>query len=154
IAGARGGGARAQLSLNLSGQRFQFNHFTLDGVENTDPNFGTYLFLPSVDALQEFKVETGTYSAEFGKNMTQVNVITKSGTNELHGTMFEFVRNTAMDARNFSQLPTAPVQQLKRNQFGFTLGGPIVIPKVVNGRNKLFFFANYEGQRQRVGSLQ
>ncbi len=153
IAGARGGGARAQLSLNLSGQRFQFNRFTLDGVENTDPNFGTYLFLPSVDALQEFKVETGTYSAEFGKNMTQVNVITKSGTNELHGSLFEFVRNTAMDARNFFQLPNAPIQPLKRNQFGFTLGGPVVIPKVLNGRNKLFFFANYEGQRQRVGSL-
>jgi hypothetical protein len=154
IAGARGGGARAQLSLNLSGQRFQFNHFTLDGVENTDPNFGTYLFLPSVDALQEFKVETGTYSAEFGKNMTQVNVITKSGTNEFHGSLFEFVRNTSMDARNFFQLPNAPVQPLKRNQFGFTVGGPVLIPKVVNGRNKLFFFANYEGQRQRVGSLQ
>lgn len=154
IAGARGGGARAELSLNLSGQRFQFNRFTLDGVENTDPNFGTYLFLPSVDALQEFNVETGTYSAEFGKNMTQVNVITKSGTNEFHGSLFEFVRNTAMDARNFFQLPNAPVQPLKRNQFGFTLGGPVMIPKVINGRNKLFFFANYEGQRQRVGSLQ
>lgn len=64
IAGARGGGARAQFTLNLSGQRFQFNRFTLDGIENTDPNFGTYLFLPSVDALLEFKVETGTYSAE------------------------------------------------------------------------------------------
>jgi len=153
IAGARGGGARAQFSLNLSGQRFQFNRFTLDGVENTDPNFATYLFLPSVDALQEFKVETGTYSAEFGRNMTQVNVITKSGTNELHGSLFEFVRNTAMDARNFFQLANAPVQPLKRNQFGFTVGGPVVIPKVINGRNKLFFFVNYEGQRQRVGSL-
>ncbi|MBV6431262.1 MAG: hypothetical protein IANPNBLG_01391 [Bryobacteraceae bacterium] len=154
IAGARGGGARAQFTLNLSGQRFQFNRFTLDGVENTDPNFGTYLFLPSVDALQEFKVETGTYSAEFGRNVTQVNVITKSGTNQLHGSLFEFVRNTAMDARNFFQLPNAPVQPLKRNQFGFTLGGPVVIPKVMNGRNKLFFFVNYEGQRQRTGSLQ
>ena len=154
IAGARGGGARAQFSLNLSGQRFQYNRFTLDGVENTDPNFATYLFLPSVDALQEFKVETGTYSAEFGRNMTQVNVITKSGTNELHGSLFEFVRNTSMDARNFFQLPNAPIQPLKRNQFGFTVGGPIVIPKLVNGRNRLFFFANYEGQRQRVGSLQ
>jgi hypothetical protein len=154
IAGLRGGGARAEFQLNLSGQRLQFNRYTLDGVENTDPNFGTYLYQPSVDALQEFKVETGAYSAEFGKNMTQVNVVTKSGTNELHGSLFEFVRNTAMDARNFFQLPNAPAQPLKRNQFGFTVGGPVRIPKVVDGRNKLFFFANYEGQRQRVGSLQ
>ena len=86
IAIARGGGGpRADFQLNLSGQRLQFNHFMLDGVENTDPNFGTYLYQPSVDALQEFKVESGTYSAEFGRNMTQINVITKSGTNELHG---------------------------------------------------------------------
>jgi hypothetical protein len=154
IAIARGGGGpRADFQLNLSGQRLQFNHFMLDGVENTDPNFGTYLYQPSVDALQEFKVESGTYSAEFGRNMTQINVITKSGTNELHGSLFEFVRNTAFDARNFFQLPNAPVQPLKRNQFGFTAGGPIVIPKLINGRNKLFFFANYEGQRQRIGSL-
>jgi len=154
IAFARGGGGpRAEFQLNLSGQRLQFNHFMLDGVENTDPNFGTYLYQPSVDALQEFKVESGTYSAEFGRNMTQINVVTKSGTNELHGSLFEFVRNTSMDARNFFQLPNAPVQPLKRNQFGFTLGGPIWIPKVYDGRNKLFFFANYEGQRQRVGSL-
>src|SRR5262245_3010952 len=153
IAGARGGGARAQFSLNLSGQRFQFNRFTLDGVENTDPNFATYLYLPSVDALQEFKVETGTYSAEVGRNMTQVTVITKSGTNNIHGSAFEFVRNTSLDARNFFQLPNAPIQPLKRHQFGFTLGGPVVIPKALNGRNKLFFFVNYEGQRQRVGSL-
>ena len=99
--------------MNLSGQRFQYNRFTLDGVENTDPNFATYLFLPSVDALQEFKVETATYSAEFGRNVTQVNVITKSGTNELHGSLFEFVRNATMDARNFFQLANAPVQPLK-----------------------------------------
>jgi len=154
IAFARGGGGpRAEFQLNLSGQRLQFNHFMLDGVENTDINFGTYLYQPSVDALQEFKVESGTYGAEFGRNMTQINVITKSGTNEFHGSLFEFVRNTAMDARNFFQLRTAPVQPLKRNQFGFTVGGPVLIPKVFNGRNKLFFFANYEGQRQRVGSL-
>jgi hypothetical protein len=154
IAFARGGGGpRAEFQLNLSGQRLQFNHFMLDGVENTDVNFGTYLYQPSVDALEEFKVESGTYSAEFGRNMTQINVVTKSGTNEFHGSLFEFVRNTAMDARNFFQLPNAPVQPLKRNQFGFTLGGPVRIPKLVDGRNKLFFFANYEGQRQRVGSL-
>lgn len=154
IAFARGGGGpRADFQLNLSGQRLQFNHFMLDGVENTDPNFGTYLYQPSVDALQEFKVETGTYSAEFGRNMTQINVVTKSGTNEFHGSLFEFVRNTSLDARNFFQLPTAPTQPLKRNQFGFTFGGPVRLPKLIDGRNKLFFFANYEGQRQRVGSL-
>ena len=109
IAIARGGGGpRADFQLNLSGQRLQFNHFMLDGVENTDPNFGTYLYQPSVDALQEFKVETGTYSAEFGRNMTQINVITKSGTNEFHGSLFEFVRNTQWTPGISSSFRTRP----------------------------------------------
>lgn len=153
IATARGGGDRANFQLNLSGQRFQYNHYSLDGVENTDPNYGSYLFQPSVDALQEFNVETSTYSAEYGHNMAQVNVITKSGTNQYHGTLFEFVRNTDFDANNFFQSPTVPVQVLKRNQFGGVIGGPVRIPKLYNGRDRLFFFFNYEGVRQTKGTL-
>ena len=116
-------------------------------MENTDPNFATYLYLPSVDALQEFKVETGTYSAEFGRNMTQVTVITKSGTNKFTAAHSNLSATRPWTRGNFFQLPNAPIQPLKSHQFGFTLGGPVVIPKVVNGRNKLFFFVNYEGQR-------
>ena len=101
-AGDRQGGTRAQQQLSISGQRREFNYFTLDGVDNTDVNFNTYIFLPSVDALEEFKVQTGIYSAEFGRAASQVNVVTKSGSNQLHGTVFEFHRNDAMDSRPYS----------------------------------------------------
>ena len=153
IAIARGGGDRSVFQLNLAGQRLEYVHYTLDGIENTDPNYGTYLVQPSIDALQEFNVETGTYSAEFGHNMSQMNVVTKSGTNQYHGSLFEFLRNTKMDAKNFFQQPNTPVSILKRNQFGFVLGGPVHIPHVVNGHDKLFFLFNYEGQRQNQQNL-
>jgi hypothetical protein len=153
IAQARGGGDRSQFQLNLAGQRFQSVHYTLDGLENTDFNYGTYLVQPSIDALQEFNVETGTYSAEFGHNMSQMNVVTKSGTNQYHGSLFEFLRNTDMDAKNFFQPANSPIEVLKRNQFGFVLSGPIRIPHVFNGHDKLFFLLNYEGQRQNQQNL-
>jgi len=149
VGAQRMGGARNDFGMNLSGSRVQWTHYTLDGAPNTDPNFGTYLFQPSVDALQEFKVETGTYSAEFGHGLGQVNVITKSGTNEYHGSAFEFLRNAELDAKNYFDKATSPIPPFKRNQFGFTLGGPVQIPKVVNGKDKLFWFFDYEGLRQR-----
>ena len=94
-AGDRQGGSRANQQISISGQRREFNYYTLDGVDNTDVNFNTYIFLPSVDALEEFKVQTGIYSAEFGRAAGQVNVVTKSGSNAFHGTVFEFHRNDA-----------------------------------------------------------
>ena len=148
IAQARGGGDRSNFQLNIAGQRLENNHYMLDGVENTDPNYGTYLIQPSVDALQEFKVETSTYSAEYGHNLAQINVLTKSGTNQYHGTLFEFLRNSDLDAKNFFDRGGAPNPPFKRNQFGGVIGGPVQIPKVFDGRNKLFFFFNYEGLRQ------
>ena len=101
-AGDRQGGSRANQQLSISGQRREFNYYTLDGTDNTDVNFNTYILLPSVDALEEFKVQTGIYSAEFGRAASQVNVVTKSGTNQFHGTVFEFHRNDAFDSRPFS----------------------------------------------------
>ena len=98
-AGDRQGGTRANQQLSISGQRREFNYYTLDGADNTDVNFNTYIFLPSVDALEEFKVQTGVYSAEFGRGASQVNVVTKSGSNSLHGTVFEFHRDDALDAQ-------------------------------------------------------
>lgn len=95
IAQARGGGDRSNFQLNIAGQRYEYNHYTLDGVENTDPNYSTYLFQPSVDALQEFKVDTSTYSAEYGHSVAQISVITKSGGNAYHGALFEFLRNSS-----------------------------------------------------------
>jgi hypothetical protein len=147
----RMGGARNQFALNVAGQRVHFNHYSLDGMENTDPNFNTYLFLPSIDALQEFKVESGLFSAEYGRAIAQVNVSTKSGANEFHGVAFEFLRNSALDARNFFASVNPP---FKRNQFGGTFSGPVRIPKLVDGRNKLFFMFNYEGLRERRALTQ
>ena len=144
----------AQTTVSVSGQRIFFNHYALDGIENTDPSFNSYLFLPLLDALQEFKVESGIFTAEYGHNMTQINVTTKSGTNQFHGSAFEFLRNSALDAKNFFDSPTRPIPPFKRNQFGAVLGGPVLIPKIVNGRNKLFFFFDYEGLRERKALTQ
>lgn len=144
----RMGGQRNAFSLNVAGQRLSYNHYSLDGVENTDPNFNTYLFLPSVDALQEFKVESGTYGAEYGRGLSQVNITSRGGTNEYHGALFEFLRNSQLDAKNYFD-PKGPIAPFKRNQFGGTVGGPIRIPKLLDGRNKLFFFFDYEGLRER-----
>ena len=149
-AGSRQGGIRADQSISVAGQRANFNHFTLDGVENTDPNFNTFVVLPSIDALQEFKVQTGVYPAEFGREATQINVLTKSGGNEYHGTLFHFLRNDKIDSKNYAFTTARPPKDpFKWNQFGFTLSGPVSIPKLFNGRNRLFFMANYEWFRQR-----
>lgn len=149
-AGGRQGGIRSQQSISVAGQRSNFNHFTLDGVENTDPNFNIFVILPSIDALQEFKVQTGVYPAEFGRQTTQINVLTKSGSNQFHGTVFEFLRNDKLDAQNYAfTVARPPKDPFKWNQYGFTLGGPVRLPKVVNGKDKLFFMANYEAFRQR-----
>ena len=149
-AGARQGGIRAAQTISVAGQRTNFNHYTLDGVENTDPNFNTFVVMPSIDALQEFKVQTGVYPAEFGRQTTQINVLTKSGTNQYHGTLFEFLRNDKMDAKPYSFTAIRTTKDpFKWNQYGFTLGGPVRIPKIFNGKDKLFFMGNYESFRKR-----
>ena len=149
-ASGRQGGDRATQSFSIAGQRREYNQYTLDGVVNQDVNFNTYAFLPSIDAVEEFKVQTGVYSAEFGREAAQVNVSTKSGTNEYRGVLFEFVRDDAFDARPYPFTSVRPEKSpFKWNQFGFTLGGPVRIPRVTNGTNKLFFMTNYEGFRLR-----
>jgi hypothetical protein len=135
------GGLRAQQSITANGQRNTFDHFTLDGIENTDPNFNTYILLPSLDALEEFKVQAATYPADYGYGVIQINVTTRSGSNSFHGSGFEFLRNSWFDAKNFFDSATSPIPEFRRNQFGGTLGGPIL-------KNKLFFMANYEGLRE------
>lgn len=149
-AGSRQGGDRASQSISVAGQRIMFDNFTLDGVNNTDPNFNTYVVLPSIDALQEFKVQTGVYPAEFGHNSTQINVSTKPGGNHYHGALFEFLRNDVLDAKPYAFTANPPAKSpFKWNQYGFELDGPVRIPKVFNGRDKVFFMANYESFRQR-----
>ncbi len=151
-AGSRQGGTRSTQNISLAGQRAQFNRFTLDGIENTDVNFNTYIILPSIDALQEFKVQTGIFPAEFGRATSQINVSTKSGTNGLHGAVFEFLRNDVLDAKNYAVLPNQhalPKDPFKWNQYGFTVGGPVWLPKIFNGKDKLFFMTNFEGYKDR-----
>ena len=114
-------------AISINGGRPTSNNYTLDGLINTDTALNTPAVILSQDAIQEFKIQSETYSAEYGFSANQVNIVTKSGTNEFHGTAFEFLRNDAFDAK-------APFQQklpeLRQNQFGFVLGGPILIPKV------------------------
>jgi hypothetical protein len=140
-AGDRQGGSRANQQISISGQRREFNYYTLDGVDNTDVNFNTYIFLPSVDALEEFKVQTGIYSAEFGRAAGQVNVVTKSGSNAFHGTVFEFHRNDKLDARPYAFTAAqaeAPKPDFSWHQYGYTATGPVF-------KNRIFFMSNYEG---------
>src|SRR4026209_1406682 len=142
-AGDREGGTRANQQISISGQRREFNYYTLDGVDNTDVNFNTYIFLPSVDALEEFKVQTGIYSAEFGRNASQVNVVTKSGSNSFHGTGFEFHRDDALDARPYSftaSQAAAKKTPFKWDQYGYAAHGPVF-------KNRVFFMSNYEGYK-------
>src|SRR5579864_3714012 len=152
---SRQGADRANLAISAGGNRIVYDYYTLDGVVNTDPNFNTYIVLPSIDALQEFKVQTGVYPAEFGHEATQINVLTKSGGNAFHGALFEFVRNNAFDAAPFSFTAIhQPISPFKWNDYGFELDGPVYIPKLFNGRNKLFFMANDEWLVQRQNFQQ
>ncbi len=140
-------------AVSINGGRPEGNNYTLDGLINTDTALVTPAVVLSQDAIQEFKVESGTYSAEYGYSASQINIISKSGGNQLHGTVFEFNRNDTFDASPFptytdvkSGIPTAN-PELRQNQFGFVVNGPVYIPKVYDGRNKTFFLANYEGWR-------
>ena len=107
-AGARQGGERAAQAISAGGQRIFFDYYTLDGVNNMDVNFNTYVALPSIDAIQEFKVQIGVYPAEYGHQSTQVNVLTKSGGNAFHGALFEFLRNDALDAKQYQFTSVQP----------------------------------------------
>jgi hypothetical protein len=126
-------------ALSIGGNRPNANYFLLDGATNTDPTFNTLNVSPSPDSVQEFKVQTGSYTAEIGgAGGGQVNIVTRTGGNEFHGTAYEFLRNNAFDARTFNEMDES--NHLVRNNFGGSFSGPIV-------RNKTFFFFNYEGLR-------
>jgi Carboxypeptidase regulatory-like domain len=153
-------GVASNLPFVAGGGRWQNNDVLLDGIDNNTMATGGGIgvsginYIPSVDAVAEFKVKTNNYSAEFGRSAgTIVSATTKSGTNRLHGAVWEFLRNEKLDANNFfSNAAGTPRQPFKQNQFGFTLGGPVVLPKVYNGRNKTFFFVDYEGLRRATSA--
>ncbi len=137
-------------NYSIGGQRTDSVTYLLDGGNNNSLLSNAVVANPNPDAVGEFRVLENNYGAEFGRNAGGiVSVVTKSGTNTIHGSAYDYVRNTAFDANSFFNNEQAlPVSVLKRNQFGATVGGPVVLPKVVNGRNKFFFFFSYEGQRQ------
>ena len=154
-AGSRLGGERSTQSISVGGQRIMFDYYTLDGVVNTDPDFNTYVGLPSLDGIQEFKVQTGVYPAEFGHEASQVNVVSKSGTNTYHGSMYDFLRNNIADANAyFFPYNASPPGKLpfKWNDYGFEFDGPIRIPHVYNGRDKFFFMVDDEWRNIRQTS--
>jgi len=132
-----------------AGQRNIQNSISLDGVGASQNLLTSTTMRPSIESVAEVQVQTGSTSAEYGAYLgVRINVITKSGTNRLHGSAFEFLRNDKLDARGFFNSSTAPKNPLRRNQFGFEFDGPVVIPKLYDGRNKTFFMAAYEGSRQ------
>ncbi len=149
-------GSRNEGSFGFSsnGGRGYQNNFLLDGIDNNSNltdllNETSYVVQPSIDSLAEFKVQTNAYSAEFGRgNGAILNATIKSGTNQLHGAAYEFLRNDKLDGRNFFEPGRGAFQQ---NQFGATIGGPIYLPGHYDGRNRSFFFFDYEGLRVRQG---
>ena len=141
---------------SMGGQLDQNQGYVLDGLTNINylgslNSGGVWNIRPSPDAVQEFKVNTNSYSAEFGGAEGIVNVVTKSGTNDLHGSLYEFVRNADLDGRNFF---ATSMPRFSQNQFGGSMGGPLAIPHLYDGHNRSFFFIDYEGFRSRVGTTQ
>jgi hypothetical protein len=134
------------VGISANGQRDANQNITLDGVSATDGFKSSMLFVPSLEAIEEFKIQSAVYSAEYGMNSgAQANVAIKSGTNQWHGTAFEFLRNDTFDARGFFLAPGQRKNKLRRNQFGGVFSGPIK-------RDKTFFLVNYEGRRERRGT--
>lgn len=128
-----------------AGMPHQDNNYQLDGADNKEAFFNSWNLAPSVDAIQEFSIQVGQYSAEFGSGGGAViNLVTKSGTNSFHGTLWEFLRNDKLDARNFFLTPSQSIAPLRRNQFGAAAGGRIV-------KDKMFLFGNCDGSRIRQG---
>jgi hypothetical protein len=133
---------RANASIQADGLMATNNNFLLNGFDNNEQQIGFEVIQPSVDAIQEFKVQTNSFGADIGRGGAVVNVVLKSGSNSFHGSFFEFLRNSALDAKNYFDDPTQPIPPYKQNQFGGTFGGPLI-------RNKTFFFGDYQGTRIR-----
>jgi hypothetical protein len=133
--------SRGSFAMHAGGTREEFNNFTLDGADNNDPYTNRYVLQPSLESIQEFRILTNSYSAEYGRSGgAQVNVVTRGGSNAFHGAAYEYLRNRLLDARNYFDGARRP--KYVRNQYGASIGGPV-------RRDQSFFFANYEGLRER-----
>jgi hypothetical protein len=151
-------GVLANATISFNGVPGNFNNWEIDSTNNVDQGSGSnsLMLYPSIDSIAEFRISTSNYSAEFGKSGgANIEVVTKSGTKEFHGDLFEYVRNDVFDANDwFLNQAGQPREVLKRNNYGFTLGGPVFIPKHYNvERNKTFFFASEEWRSYRQGTV-
>ncbi len=162
LSGASTFNPRGASNFNALGHQANANAWLIDGIDNNEYSFNTVIIAPSVEQVREFKVLSGVFSAEFGRGAGVVSVATKSGSNMLHGTVFEYLRDDAFDARNFFvrkvQLPNGTLQvdpkpPLNRHQFGGAAGGAVVIPGVYDGHNRTFFFADYAGLKEKRGQV-
>lgn len=143
------GGGQYSAPVSINGSRGNATNFLLDNADNNDGYTNIAEPYPNPDAIQEFSVQTSNFDAQYGRQVGGVvNAVTRSGTNQFHGTAFDFLRNYKMNARNFFSGRDA----LKRNQYGGTIGGPVWIPNLYDGRNKTFFFFSYQGTKQRVAT--
>ena len=147
--GTRGDAMQQAGSLvNVLGQRSGHNLYLMDGVAITDEHFNNLVIAPSIDAIEEFNIEKTSYAPEFGgKSGAVINIVSKAGSNNLHGSLFEFVRNDVFDAKNFFDSAAAPIPPFRQNQFGGSVGGPVQ-------QNRTFFFSSFEGQRVRKSLTQ
>src|ERR1700735_1865150 len=134
---------RGNGSIQVNGLWATNNNYLLNGFDNNEQQIGFELIEPPVDAIQEFKVQTNNFSADIGKGGAVVNVVRKAGTNTFHGSAFEFLRNSFMDAKNYFDDSTQPIPPFKRNEFGGSFGGPVI-------RDRTFFFGDYQGRRIRT----
>jgi Carboxypeptidase regulatory-like domain len=131
----------------INGNPPESTSYLIDGILSTDEDAGVIIFFPPVDSIQEFKVQTSDAPAGFGTNPEIINVTFRSGTNHFHGVFYEFLRNSMFDAKNYFDSHTNRIPPFHMNQFGANVGGPVIIPHLFNGKDKLFFFADYEGKR-------
>jgi len=153
------GAANFTQQFAVNGQRGTATVFALDGADTTDPEMGGATFSNfNVDAIEEVQSSSGVMTAEIGHGAASyTNVVTRSGTNAVHGSVFEFVRNAAFDARNYFDhigLHGRRIPPFVRNEFGFTNGGPVVLPGIYDGRGRTFYFGEYQGFRQVLGTTQ
>src|SRR5450432_3634026 len=154
------GAANFTQQFSANGQRGVTSVFAIDGADTSDPELGGATFANfNVDAIQEVQSSSGVMPADIGHGAAGfTNVVTKSGTDQCHGSAFEFVRNAAFDARNFfdhaSALDPRRIPPFARNEFGVTNGGPLILPGLYNGRGKTYYFAEYQGFRQVLGTTQ
>jgi hypothetical protein len=144
---------QSMVSNSVAGLRESNESFLVDGIESRSARFGGVGLRPSIDAIQEFNMQTSDFSAEFGRSSVVINTTLKSGANKIHGTGFEFIQGSQLDANDFfNNLSGTPIPSFKLNNFGGSFGGPVNIPRLYKGTDKTFFFLNYEGIRSRQGA--